>query len=141
MLGYGMRLVLRPALPGAPACASFWALAELGRLPSLMAAVTSTGAVLCCRIEAAGARVAPKRLPSGRSVGEPRLWLQDAGGPGLLLSRSGRGWVLCCRCGVHAAGQVVHDRPSVASLISLLLALHRSFFYLTCVCVCLQVSG
>lgn len=43
--------------------------------------------VVCCRIEAAGARVAPKRLPSGRSVGEPRLWLQDAGGPGLLLSR------------------------------------------------------
>jgi len=40
-----------------------------------------------CRIEAAGARVAPKRLPSGRTVGEPRLWLQHAGGPGLLLSR------------------------------------------------------
>eukprot|EP00775_Hariotina_reticulata_P013668 gene13668-13790_t len=40
------------------------------------------------RIEAAGARVAPKRLPSGRTVGEPRLWLQQAGGPGLLLSRS-----------------------------------------------------
>eukprot|EP00878_Enallax_costatus_P037214 GHUV01042020.1.p1 GENE.GHUV01042020.1~~GHUV01042020.1.p1 ORF type:complete len:620 (+),score=147.71 GHUV01042020.1:226-2085(+) len=40
------------------------------------------------RIEAAGARVAPKRLPSGRSVGEPRMWLQNAHGPGLLLSRS-----------------------------------------------------
>ncbi|WIA29165.1 hypothetical protein OEZ86_011676 [Tetradesmus obliquus] len=40
------------------------------------------------RIKAAGARVAPKRLPSGRTVGEPRLWLQNAHGPGLLLSRS-----------------------------------------------------
>jgi hypothetical protein len=40
-----------------------------------------------CSIEAAGARVAPKRLPSGRTVGEPRMWLQNAHGPGLLLSR------------------------------------------------------
>lgn len=40
-----------------------------------------------CRVQAAGARVAPKRLPSGRSVGEPRLWLQNAHGPGLMLSR------------------------------------------------------
>ena len=36
----------------------------------------------------AGGRVEPKRLPSGRVVGEPRLWLQDLPSPGLLLSRS-----------------------------------------------------
>ncbi len=30
----------------------------------------------------------PKRLPSGRTVGEPRMWLQQAHSPGLLLSRS-----------------------------------------------------
>lgn len=40
------------------------------------------------RVEAAGARVQPKRLPSGRLVGEPRMWLQEAASPGLLLSRS-----------------------------------------------------
>lgn len=40
------------------------------------------------RVEAAGARVQPKRLPSGRLVGEPRLWLQEYESPGLLLSRS-----------------------------------------------------
>jgi len=40
------------------------------------------------RVEAAGGRVAPKRLPSGRAVGEPRLWLADLPSPGLLLSRS-----------------------------------------------------
>ncbi|KAI8476402.1 MAG: phosphatase 2C-like domain-containing protein [Monoraphidium minutum] len=40
------------------------------------------------RVEAAGARVQPKRLPSGRLVGEPRLWLQEVSSPGLLLSRS-----------------------------------------------------
>ncbi len=41
------------------------------------------------RVEGAGARVMPKRLPSGQLVGEPRMWLGNmAGGPGLLLSRS-----------------------------------------------------
>jgi serine/threonine protein phosphatase PrpC len=41
------------------------------------------------RVQGAGARVMPKRLPSGQWVGEPRMWLQDmAAGPGLLISRS-----------------------------------------------------
>ncbi|KAI8467338.1 MAG: phosphatase 2C-like domain-containing protein [Monoraphidium minutum] len=40
------------------------------------------------RVQAAGARVHPKRLASGRLVGEPRLWLQEVASPGLLLSRS-----------------------------------------------------
>ncbi|GBF94055.1 agc pkg kinase [Raphidocelis subcapitata] len=41
------------------------------------------------RVETAGARVQPKRLASGRLVGEPRVWLDPpAAGPGLLLSRS-----------------------------------------------------
>lgn len=39
-------------------------------------------------MNAAGGRVEPKRLPGGRVVGEPRLWLQDMPLPGLLLSRS-----------------------------------------------------
>ena len=30
----------------------------------------------------------PKKLPSGKTVGEPRLWLQHIPSPGLLLSRS-----------------------------------------------------
>ncbi len=30
----------------------------------------------------------PKRLPSGKTVGEPRLWLANLPSPGLLLSRS-----------------------------------------------------
>lgn len=29
----------------------------------------------------------PKRLPSGKTVGEPRLWLQHIPSPGLMLSR------------------------------------------------------
>lgn len=46
----------------------------------------------CCmnhfyRVEAAGGRVEPKKLPSGKTVGEPRLWLQHIPSPGLLLSR------------------------------------------------------
>ncbi|KXZ55286.1 hypothetical protein GPECTOR_3g422 [Gonium pectorale] len=40
------------------------------------------------RVEAAGGRVEPKRLPSGKTVGEPRLWLAHLPSPGLLLSRS-----------------------------------------------------
>jgi hypothetical protein len=40
------------------------------------------------RVEAAGGRVQPKQLPSGRLVGEPRVWLQQVAAPGLLLSRS-----------------------------------------------------
>ncbi|KAG2444948.1 hypothetical protein HXX76_001684 [Chlamydomonas incerta] len=40
------------------------------------------------RVEAAGGRVEPKRLPSGKTVGEPRLWLANLPSPGLLLSRS-----------------------------------------------------
>jgi len=40
------------------------------------------------RVEAAGGRVEPKRLPGGRVVGEPRLWLQDLPTPGLLLTRA-----------------------------------------------------
>jgi hypothetical protein len=41
------------------------------------------------RVTDAGARVMPKRLPSGQWVGEPRMWLQDAAaGPGLMISRS-----------------------------------------------------
>mmetsp|Transcript_39295 Transcript_39295/g.87432 ORF Transcript_39295/g.87432 Transcript_39295/m.87432 type:complete len:468 (-) Transcript_39295:944-2347(-) len=40
------------------------------------------------RVLAAGGRVEPKRLASGKQVGEPRLWLQHIPSPGLLLSRS-----------------------------------------------------
>lgn len=40
------------------------------------------------RVEAAGGRVEPKRLPTGKTVGEPRLWLAHIPSPGLLLSRS-----------------------------------------------------
>lgn len=39
------------------------------------------------RVVAAGGRVEPKKLPTGRTVGEDRLWLQDIPTPGLLLSR------------------------------------------------------
>jgi hypothetical protein len=62
----------------------------------LTCAAAHCGAV--CSIEAAGARVAPKRLPSGRTVGEPRMWLQNAHGPGLLLSR-------CVQSLLFASGQ------------------------------------
>ncbi|MEW5302785.1 MAG: hypothetical protein WDW36_005533 [Sanguina aurantia] len=40
------------------------------------------------RVEAAGARVEPKTLASGKTIGEPRLWLQDVPTPGIMLSRS-----------------------------------------------------
>lgn len=52
---------------------------------------TAHSSCLCClthRVEAAGGRVEPKRLPSGRMVGEPRVWLQHLPSPGLMLSRS-----------------------------------------------------
>jgi hypothetical protein len=32
--------------------------------------------------------VQPQRLPSGRPIGEPRMWLRQPRSPGLLISRS-----------------------------------------------------
>jgi serine/threonine protein phosphatase PrpC len=40
------------------------------------------------RLTAAGARVEPRKLPSGKHVGEARVWLPAQATPGLLLSRS-----------------------------------------------------
>lgn len=70
------------------------------------------------RVEAAGGRVEPKRLPSGKLVGEPRLWLQHIPTPGLLLSRS-IGDDMATSVGCTAQPEVTHTslRPGDTYLV------------------------
>lgn len=92
------------------------------------------------RVEAAGARVEPKRLSTGRSVGEPRLWLQNVASPGLLLSRS-LGDIMAASIGCTATPEVVYTtlRPDIDHFI--VLASDGVWDVLTNEQVCEIVSG
>ena len=60
-------------------------------------------------MQAAGARIHPKRLPNGMEIGEPRVWLKERDAPGLLLSRA-LGDSLASSVGCIARPEVLHRR-------------------------------